>query len=70
VTVHGFTVGSPVVSGDAGSSVDGNGCGVLGGKRLFALAFSKLNFLKVLDVLWRTQGGATLAMILPCSDPK
>jgi hypothetical protein len=33
-----FTVGSPVVGGDAGSSVDGNGCGVLGGKG-FSLPF-------------------------------
>jgi len=39
VTVHGFTVGSPVVGGDAGSSVDGRGRGVLGGKGFSLLAF-------------------------------
>jgi hypothetical protein len=39
VTVHGFTVGSPVVGGDAGSSVDGRGRGVLGGKGFSLLPF-------------------------------
>ena len=69
MTVHGFNVASLTVGGDVtGSSVRwqrARGAGVV---KALRSCFSQLNFLKVLVVLWRTQGGATLAMILPSRD--